>query len=149
MTTMTVHIEAPVEKVFRAFKDPMALADVSVMATEMFDVKETKQGTGTFYSWRTRIAGIPVEGFDVYTDVVPNKHITEKSSNAFVGTWTYDFEPEGNGTKVTMEHRSRSFWGLPPFSYLIDLGTSRMSASFMPKVKARLEAPVATPKKAA
>lgn len=140
MTTMTMYIDAPVEKVFRAFKDPVALADVSVMDTEMFDVKETRQGTGTFYSWRTRIAGIPVEGFDVYTDVVPNKHITEKSSNAFVGTWEYDFEPEGNGTKVTMEHRSRSFWGLPPFSYLIDLATSRMSASFMPKVKERLEA---------
>lgn len=141
MTTMTMHIDAPVEKVFRAFKDPLALADIAVMDTEMFDVKETRQGTGTFYSWRIRIAGIPVEGFDVLTDVVPNKHITEKSSNAFVGTWEFDFESEGKGTKVTMEHRSRSFWGLPPFSYLIDLASARMSASFMPKVKERLESP--------
>ncbi len=97
MTTMTMHIEAPVEKVFPFFKDPMALADITLVDTEYFDVKETRQGTGTFYSWRTKLAGIPMEGFDVYTDVVPNKHITDKSSSALVGTWDFDFEPEGQG----------------------------------------------------
>ena len=141
MTTMTMHIEAPVEKVFRAFKDPMALADIAVMETETFDVKETRQGTGTFYSWRTKIAGIPMEGFDVYTDVVANKHITEKSSNAFVGTWEYDFEPEGKGTKLTMSHHGRSIWGLPPIDYLLGLAQSRMLASLAPRVKERLETP--------
>lgn len=140
-TSMTMHIEAPVEKVFAAFKDPMALADIALMETETFDVKETRQGTGTFYSWRTKIAGIPMEGFDVYTDVVANKHITDKSSSALVGTWDYDFEPEGKGTRLTMTHHGRSFWGLPPVDYLLGLARSRMMAALAPRVKERLETP--------
>jgi hypothetical protein len=71
---------------------------------------------------------------------VPNKHITEKSSNALVGTWDYSFESEGKGTKVTMEHHSRSFWGIPPLSTMGDLVTSRMNQSFMRRVKDHLEA---------
>ena len=146
MTVMTMHIDAPVEKVFPFFKDPKALADISVMETEYFDVKETRQGTGTFFSWRSKIAGIPFEGFEVYTDVVPNKHITEKSSNAMVGTWDYTFEPEGSGTKLTMEHHSRSVWALPPLRNLVDFTTTRISRStFIPRLKARLE-PVPRPR---
>lgn len=149
MTTMTMHIDAPVEKVFPFFKDPKALADISVMETEYFDVKETRQGTGTFFSWRSKIAGIPFEGFEVYTDVVPNKHITEKSSRAMMGTWDYDFEPEGKGTKVTMRHHPRSFWRLPPVSYLMALVQSRMMASFAPQVKERIETVGTKPAKSA
>ena len=71
--------------------------------------------------------------------MVPDKHITEKSSRAMVGTWDYDFEPEGTGTKVTMTHRPRSFWALPPMSNLVDLTTTRLSKSFVQHVKATLE----------
>ena len=75
----------------------------------------------------------------MYTDVVPNRHITEKSSSALVGTWDYSFEPEGTGTKLTMEHHGRSFWRLPLMSNLMDLATSRMTESYMRRVKDRLE----------
>lgn len=139
MTTMTMHIEAPVEKVFPFFKDPVALADISLVDTEFFDVKETRQGTGTFYSWRTKLLGVPVEGFDVYTDVVTNKHITDKSSSALVGTFDFDFEPEGTGTKVTMTHHNQSIWRLAPLGYLMDQARARMMASYIPKVKDRIE----------
>ena len=106
----------------------------------------TEEGTGTYMSWRTKIAGIPVEGFDVVTDFVPNKHITEKSSNAMVGTWDYTFEPEGSGTKLTMEHHSRSVWALPPLKNLMDYTTTRLNRStFIPRLKARLE-PVPRPR---
>lgn len=149
MATMTMYIDAPVEKVFPFFKDPMALADIMLVDTEYFDVKETKQGTGTFFSWRSKIAGIPFEGFEVYTDVVPNKHITEKSSRAMMGTWDYSFEPEGKGTRVTLEQHPRSFWRLPPVNYLMDLGRARMMTYFMPKVKERIESSVTKPAKAA
>jgi hypothetical protein len=146
---MTMHIDAPVEKVFPFFKDPMALADITLVDTEYFDVKETRQGTGTFYSWRTKLAGIPLEGFDVYTDVVANKHITDKSSSALVGTWDYSFEPEENGTKVTIEHHSRSIWRLAPLAYLMDQVRARMMASFIPQVKERIESSVSKTAKAA
>lgn len=134
------HIEAPVETVFDFFFDPRKSEGLDPFGTEYREVKMTKEGTGSYFSWRVKMAGVPLEGFDVYTDVVPNKHITDKSSNALVGTWDYTFEPEGSGTKLTMEHHSRSFWGIPPLGYLNDLALTRMTESFMRQVKDRLEA---------
>jgi hypothetical protein len=134
------HIEAPVETVFDFFIDPRKSADLLPVSTQIREFKMTEQGTGTYTSYRNKIAGVPFEVFDVYTDVVPNKHITEKSSSSLVGTWDYSFEPEGTGTKLTMEHRSRSLWDLPPLRNLGDLVTARMNESFMRRVKDRIEA---------
>lgn len=132
------HIEAPVEKVFDFFLDPRKSADL-FLPTEVRELKMTEEGTGTYTSYRTKMAGVPFETFSVYTDVVPNKHITEKSSSAIVGTWDYAFEPEGTGTKVTMEHHSRSFWGIRPLSTLTEYAAARMNDSFMQRVKDRIE----------
>ena len=67
----TVHIEAPVEKVFEFFKDPrnqFALApDRRIQVT---DVKMTKDGLGTYYSYAMKIAGLTREGFVVYTEFI-------------------------------------------------------------------------------
>ena len=135
----TYHIEAPVKTVFDFFVDPSKLADL-VPPAEIRELKRTKEGIGTYTSYRTKIAGASFDSFSVYTDVVPNKRISETSSSAMVGTWDYTFEPEGTGTKVTMEHHSRSFWNLRPLRNLGDLIAARMNESFMRRVKARIEA---------
>ena len=135
----TCHIEAPVDRVFDHFVHPTRLAGL-FPAMQIRELKETDGGVGTYASYRTRFAGIPFDTFSVYTDVVPNRHITEKSSSAIVGTWEYDFEPEGSGTKLTMEHHSRSVWGLPPLSNLGDVISARLNERFMERVKDRLEA---------
>jgi hypothetical protein len=138
---VSYHIDAPVESVFGFFKDPSNQVDSAPFsAMKVHDAKETKEGVGSFYSWSVKMLGIPVEGFEVFTDFVPNKHITEKSSSAMVGTWDYTFEPEGSGTKVTLEHRQRSFWALPPLRNLADYVTPRLTRSFIEAVKADLEA---------
>jgi carbon monoxide dehydrogenase subunit G len=138
----SIHIEAPVETVFDSFKDPAKLWDLMPVATQLDDVKVTKEGVGTYYSWHLKVTGLPVvRAFDVLTDVVPRKHITDRSSNAMVGTWDYDFEPEGSGTKLTMEHHPQSFWRIPPLRNLMDLATERMSGSFMARVKDTIETP--------
>ncbi|HEX2894648.1 MAG TPA: SRPBCC domain-containing protein [Marmoricola sp.] len=133
------HIEAPVEKVFDFFVDPRKSVDL-FPGTDIHEVKMTKEGTGTYTSYHAKLAGIPFDSFSVYTDVVRNKHITEKSSNALVGTWEYDFEPEGTGTRLTMKHHSRWLWGMFPLSYLNDLAVSRMNEPFVQRVKEYLEA---------
>ena len=132
------HIEAPVETVFEFFLDPRKSSDL-FEGTEIRELKVTQEGTGTYTSYHSKLAGIPFDAFSVYTEVVPNKHITEKSSNALVGTWQYDFEPEGTGTKLTMEHHSRSVWALPGLSFLNDLAVARMNEPFVLKVKEHLE----------
>ena len=136
----TYHIEAPVEKVFDYFVDPRKAADL-FPTMEIRELKKTKEGTGTYTSYHNSFAGIPFDTFSVFTDVVRNKHITEKSSSAIVGTWDYTFEAEGTGTKVTMEHHSRSFWGLPLLSNVGDVVTARLSQSYMARLKDRIEAP--------
>jgi hypothetical protein len=134
---VSYHIDAPVKTVFDYFVDP---ASDSGAGFELIETRKTEEGVGSYANWRLRVAGIPVyDGFEIITDVVPDKHITEKSSRAMVGTWDYDFEPEGTGTKVTMTHRPRSFWALPPMSTLVDLTTTRMSKPFIGRVKATLE----------
>lgn len=137
---MSYHIDAPVESVFDYFKDPTNQVDAPPFnEMKVHDVKMTKEGVGSFYSWSVKMFGIPVKGFDVITDFVPNKHMTEQSSNAMVGTWDYTFEPEGSGTKLTMEHHQRSFWALPPLRNLVDYALPRLSKSFVEAVKGELE----------
>lgn len=133
-----VHIEAPVEKVFDFFSDPRRSAEL-FPEMQVRELKMTDDGIGTYASYHSRLAGIPFDAFSVYTEVVRNKHITEKSSSAMVGTWAYDFEPEGTGTRVSMEHHSRALWGKPPLSMLGDLYTARKSESYLRQVKQRLE----------
>ena len=135
----TFHIEAPVETVFDFFFDPRKSADL-FPSMEIREFITTEEGVGTYTGYHTKMAGLPFDVFSVYTEVVPNKHITDKSSSALVGTWEYSFEPEGAGTTVTMEHHSRSFWGIPPLSNLGDLVTARMNESYMRRVKDRIEA---------
>ena len=144
---MSYYIDAPVESVFDFFKDPNNQVDSPPFnQMEVHDVTMTKEGVGSFYSWSVKMLGIPVEGFEVITDFVPNKHLTEKSSNAMVGTWDYTFEPEGSGTKLTMEHRQRSLWSVPPLRNLTDYVTPRLSRSFMEAVKGELEGGTAVPR---
>lgn len=143
---MSYYIDAPVESVFDFFKDPSNQVDSPPFSDmKVHDAKMTKEGVGTHYSWSVKMLGIPVNGFEVVTDFEPNKHITEKSSNAMVGTWDYSFEPEGSGTKVTMEHRQRSLWAVPPLRNLTDFVTPRLSRSFIEAVKAALEAEPTVP----
>ncbi|HEX6875846.1 MAG TPA: SRPBCC family protein [Nocardioidaceae bacterium] len=142
----SIYIEAPVETVFDHFMDPRKDIDLMPIDTEVLEFKLTEEGIGTYTSYRSKIAGIPFEMFDVVTDMVRNKRITSKSSSAMEGTWTYTFEPEGTGTRLTLEHQAGSLWRLPLLRNVMDMTTSRMTASYLPKAKARIEAEARKPK---
>ncbi len=142
----SIHIEAPVERVFDFvfgyYKDrakAQALADLMGFKTWIDDVKPTKEGVGSFASWHMKFAGLPVRGFTVVTDVDRPKHLTERVSSAMPGTWDSDFEPEGSGTKLTMEHHPGSFWRIPPLHNLMDLVTARMNDTVMRRLKDTIE----------
>lgn len=134
---VSYYINAPVESVFDHFKDPASDEGIGM---EVVDAKATEEGVGTFMDWRVKVAGIPVwRGLEVLTDVVPNERIVEKSSSAMLGDFEYTFEPEGSGTRLTIERRARSFWALPPLANLVDFATTRTSRGYMDRVKAKLE----------
>ncbi len=142
----SIHIEAPAERVFDFvfdyYKDrakAQALADLTGFKTRIDDVKATKEGVGSFASWHMQFGGLPVRAFTVVTGMDRPKHLTERSSNAMEGTWDTDFEPEGSGTKLTMEHHPGSFWRIPPLPYLMDLAKARMNDTFMARLKDTIE----------
>jgi uncharacterized protein YndB with AHSA1/START domain len=137
---MSSYIDAPVEKVFDFFKDPTSQIDNPPFGSmEVHDVTMTEEGVGTHYSWTVKMAGLPLEGFAVYTEFVPNERIVEKDSRSFVGEWEYTFTPDGSGTRVTMEHRQRSLWAFPLLSTAVDYAVRRLNQRFIEGVKAKLE----------
>ncbi len=137
----SIHIEAPVEKVFDLVKDPRYVPEGVSMHFEVTDVKLTGEGVGTYYRWVSKTPVLRWEGFDVYTEFVPNQRITDRSSSSMVGDISISFEPEGSGTKLTMEGHPRSFWRFPPLKELTDLFKGMTADRYLPAVKAELEAP--------
>jgi hypothetical protein len=139
------YVDAPVGTVFDYFKDPELSRDIALY--DLDEVKATKDGVGTFYTWSFKVAGVRFGGLEVLTDVVPDKHITERSSIALAGRWEYDFEPEGSGTRLTVTIHPRSFWQFPPLDTLVDLAFPRVSQAVMPRyIKAIEEAAKRKPK---
>ena len=141
----SIHIEAPVEKVFDLVKDPRYVPEGVTMHFDVTDVKLTGEGVGTYYRWVTKTPVLRIEGFDVYTEFVPNQRITDRSSSPMAGDITISFEPEGSGTKVTMESHPRSFWGIPPLRELADFFKGMIGERFLSAVKAEMEGPASKP----
>ena len=135
----SIHIEAPVEKVFDFFKDPKTVYEAAAMPFAIKDVKLTEEGAGTYYGWASKTPGLRIEGFDVYTEVIPNQRITDRSSSPSAGDSKLSFEPEGSGMKLTIETRQRSFWRIPPLRELVDLVQSTASERLLSAVKAKME----------
>ncbi len=136
----SIHIEAPVEKVFDYIKDPRNTLEGFPEPFEIKDVKLTEEGVGTYYTWASKTPGLRYEGFDVYTEFIPNQRITDRSSSGLGGDFTLSFEPEGSGTKLTMEVRHHSFWRIPPLRELVEWGQGAMTGRFLSAVKAEMEA---------
>lgn len=135
----SLHIDAPVTEVFDFFRDPDEWARQEPEGVKFKDVRLTQQGLGTHYSWAAKIAGVPFEGFNVFTEFIPNKRITDRSSSSLEGTWTYCFEPDGSGTKLTVENQKSSFWRLPPLERLLDRVTAKTHEPMLLRLKALLE----------
>jgi hypothetical protein len=95
---------------------------------------------GTYYNWATKTPGLRFEGFDVYTEFIPNQRITDRSSSGFPGDFTYSFEPEGSGMKLTAEVHHRSFWRIPPLMQLVEMVQGLMMERFLSAMKAEMEA---------
>lgn len=134
------HVAAPVAEVFGFFSDPSRWAELEPEGVRFRDVVLTAEGVGTHYSWTARIAGVPMQGFNVFTEFVPERSITDRSSSSLEGTWTYSFEPDGSGTQLTVENRLGARWRLPLLERVLDRVTASTHAPRFERLKRMLEA---------
>ncbi len=139
--TRSIHIEAPVEKVFDFVKDPRNMQDILATPFAPTEVKLTKEGVGSYYRWVTKTPVLRMEGFDVYTEFVPNQRITDRCSSGLAGDWTYSFEPEGSGMQLTAESHPRSFWRIPLLRRLVEGVQSMAAERYLSTAKAEMETP--------
>jgi hypothetical protein len=111
--------------------------DVALM--DVYDVKQTKDGVGTHFTWAFKVAGLRIEGFDVFTDVVTNKSITERSAGVMPMTSIDSVEKEGTGTRLTTEVHPEGLWRLPLLNRVLEFGMARMGDRMMPRFKKDIE----------
>jgi len=103
----SVHVDAPVEKVFEYVKDPVhfyaAMPAGKHEENVLGDVNMTPEGIGTTYRWTSREFGVKVlSGVMTREDYVVNERIVDRSSTGPVWTWT--LEPDGPGTTLALAY---------------------------------------------
>lgn len=120
--THSVYVEASADDVFAFWKDPtnqFALAPDA--RAELVSLWITESGVGRSYRTAVKVAGRTVPGpSTVFTEVIPDRLIVDRSSMGLHGTWRYDFEPEGSGTRLTMRGQPRGLWRLPGIASVVD-----------------------------
>lgn len=107
MTTTThkrsVHIDAPVKKVFDYVKDPHHFYDSFPEDGETKNPTEvtlTPDGHVSTYKWEDKMFLIPIHGVMTREEFVPNKRIVDHSSTG--PFWTFTFEPDPKGTTLSL-----------------------------------------------
>jgi len=93
-------INAPVEKVFSYVTDPRNELEYIPSITDIRDI--TGQGVGQRFGWTYKMMGIPLKGKDEVTEYVPNQRYVQKSTGGIVSTWTWTFQPEAGGTRLSL-----------------------------------------------
>jgi uncharacterized membrane protein len=95
----SIFINAPVEKVFDYMK-PENLPEIWPSLVEVKNIKELPNG-GYSYDFVYKMAGMRLTGYSEDTEFVPNERIVSISTGGIERTFTWTYEPEGGGTKVT------------------------------------------------
>jgi len=102
--TRSIHIDAPVEKVFHYLEDPGHLIAGMEEASHgtpptVGAVHRTPEGVVTTYECKYRELGMHLTAAITRAEYVDNERIVERSSMGVV--WTCSFEPDDTGTTLT------------------------------------------------
>jgi len=103
--TRSIHIDAPVKKVFHYLEDPghfiagMEEASHGTPPT-VGAVHRTPKGVVTTYECKYRELGMHLTAAITRAEYVDNERIVERSSMGVV--WTCSFEPDDTGTTLTL-----------------------------------------------
>ena len=98
----TITINAPVEKVFSYIDEPTNLLEIWPSMVEVKDVQRLPKG-GTSFRFVYKMAGIRFEGTSEDIEYVANERIVTKTKGGIEAIYTWTFQPEDGGTKMTVE----------------------------------------------
>ena len=96
----SIHIEAPVAKVFGYIDVPTNLLEIWPSLVDIRDVERLPSG-GSKFEWTYKMAGVRFDGRSEAVEYVANQRVVTESEGGVSSTITWIFEPEGGGTKVT------------------------------------------------
>ncbi|WP_448005176.1 SRPBCC family protein [Agromyces bauzanensis] len=98
--TRSIHIDAPVEKVFRFIEDPAQLiAHLPNTDAVVQNVERTPEGVVTGYECKFRELGMHLTADFTREEYEVNTRIVDRSSMGV--RLTYSVEPDGTGTTLT------------------------------------------------
>ena len=98
----SISMNAPVEKVYTFMTDPTHLPEIWPSMIEVKDVQPSPAG-GYNFGWVYKMAGTRFEGASETTEAIPNQRAITKSTKGIQSTFVWTYEPEGSGTKMTVE----------------------------------------------
>jgi uncharacterized protein YndB with AHSA1/START domain len=138
-TTLKIHIEAPVEKVFAFWANPANWSQVTQMKYTMKELVITPEGMGTHYTGKVKVAGVPYEVKGHFTEFVLNERIVETESGHLLGTYVYGFEPDGSGMQFTFEHIPAAIGKVPVVGPLFEWQATHIGQKFLEDLKKLME----------
>jgi uncharacterized protein YndB with AHSA1/START domain len=100
--TLSVAVEAPVDRAFDYVLDPRRLWGLPDLAVT--DVEMTPDGVGTTARIWSHVLGFHVAGGLEYTEVVrPRRIVIDVGFMIEHPRWTFTFEPDRDGTRLTAQ----------------------------------------------
>ena len=98
-----LHVDAEPEEVLSGLLD----SSINPPGMTMAPVYEALDMEGSVYEWSFKIVGVPQKGIMIITGYVPAKRLSTRNLGAIESNSTMTFEPENEGTRVTMSGESR------------------------------------------
>lgn len=141
-TTLRIHIEAPVEKVFEFWADPAnwkKFGSPGMQDVELVSVAITPEGVGTTHHWKGRMGGVPYEIRGRFTEFTRNRRIVDEYEGHLMGKFIYRFEPEGTGMQLTMEHDPGAVGMIPVLGMFLEQEATRTHLKSLDLLKRHLE----------
>ncbi|HEY42595.1 MAG TPA: hypothetical protein G4O11_01295 [Anaerolineae bacterium] len=98
----SIFINAPVEKVIDYHTNPRINTKYWPSFEDVKDVEELPSG-GKKDSWVYKMAVVRLEDTTETIEVIPNQRIVTKSKGGVESTFIYEYKPEGEGTRLSVE----------------------------------------------
>lgn len=101
----SIHIRAPVEKVYNFITEPTNLPEVWPSMVEVSDVHREPNGMHKF-SWKYKMAGIIFDGKTDTVKVVPNQLVITQTTGGISSRfeWTYNVQDSETTLEVEVEY---------------------------------------------